>query len=76
MFEEEIEQNNMTIADKCRLQAKLEDELEQYHIKIHRADQLVCRKTLHLFLLFIFNNRSNVLNKSFESKILNTTNLI
>ena len=82
MFEEEIEQTNLTIASKRLLQSKLEDELEQYDVKINRADQLVCSKKNfnRLFNLVDFHIRSNVINKSVESntvmKILNKTNLI
>ncbi len=41
---EEIEQTNINIANKRRIQKKLENEIEQYYIKINRADQLVCIK--------------------------------
>jgi hypothetical protein len=36
----------MIIANKRRIQTKLEDEIKQYHIKIDRADQLVCIKNI------------------------------
>ncbi len=48
--EEEIEQTNIIIANKRCIQTKLEDEIEQYYIKIDRADQLVCiKKTPSIF---------------------------
>jgi hypothetical protein len=42
MYEKEIEETNITIANKRRIQTKLEDEIEQYYVKIDRADRLVC----------------------------------
>jgi hypothetical protein len=54
MYKDEIEEINMTIAGKCRIQAKLEDELEQYRIKIQRADQFVCIENLNFLYLFTF----------------------
>jgi transcription elongation GreA/GreB family factor len=38
---EEIEQINKLIENKRYIQSKLEDDIEQYHIKINRADQSV-----------------------------------
>ncbi len=54
MYEKEIEQTNIIIANKRRIYTKLEDEIEQYHIKIDRADQLVCiNKNLNLRFLSV-----------------------
>ncbi|CAF1099713.1 unnamed protein product [Adineta steineri] len=39
----EIEQLNLTNTNKCHIQNKLEKEIEQYHTKIARADQLIKR---------------------------------
>ena len=40
-YQVEIEQVKISIVDKHRLKAKLQDEIEQYHTKINRADQHV-----------------------------------
>ena len=42
MYEEEIEQKQLVLAKKRRIQTKFEDEIEQYRVKIDRADQIVC----------------------------------
>jgi hypothetical protein len=47
-FEDEIKQTNITIANKCHIQTKLEDEIEQYRIKILRADHFVCSKNIEI----------------------------
>ncbi len=47
-FEEEIKQINKLIANKRCIQSKLENDIEQYHIKINRADQLVCIKRIEI----------------------------
>ncbi|CAF1269971.1 unnamed protein product [Adineta steineri] len=39
----EVEQINLTNTNKCHIQNKLEKEIEQYHTKIVRADQLIKR---------------------------------
>ncbi|CAF1541162.1 unnamed protein product, partial [Rotaria sordida] len=43
MLQEEIEQMNKAITKKRHIEIKLEDELQQYHIKIDRADQIIKR---------------------------------
>jgi hypothetical protein len=47
-FEEEIEQINKLIANKRRIRSKLEDDIEQYHVKINRADQSVRIKKIEI----------------------------
>jgi hypothetical protein len=55
MFEEEIKQTNIISTNKRCIQTKLEEEIKQFHIKIDRADQLVCIKNISIFF-FIFSS--------------------
>ncbi|CAF4528904.1 unnamed protein product [Rotaria sp. Silwood1] len=43
MFQEEIEQTSKAITKKRHIEIKLEDEIQQYHVKIDRADQIIKR---------------------------------
>ncbi|CAF0888168.1 unnamed protein product [Rotaria sp. Silwood1] len=43
MFQEEIEQTSKAITKKRHIEIKLEDEIQQYYVKIDRADQIIKR---------------------------------
>ena len=42
VLQDQLQQTSLYLVDKCHRQAKLEDQLEEHRLKIHRADQLVC----------------------------------
>lgn len=46
LLEDQLQESSLSIADKCRLRCKLEDEIERLNEKIDRANQSVCRKNL------------------------------
>lgn len=46
-----MEQINLAIKTKRQVQIKLEDELEQYRIKINRANQIVCISRIIISIL-------------------------
>lgn len=68
-MQDQLQQTSLGLADKCHRQAKLEDQLEEYRHKIHRADQLVCvcgRRDLCVSFTIVCVSRSSISSRPAE----------